>query len=136
MFISHNIGVPILLVNRNSDFTLGENIGMTIGQRIREARRAIPMTQDELASKAGIKQPTLSELERGDSTGSSYLPAIAAALGLNALWLQTGKGSKYPIKSITPKEMLLIAAYRESSEEGKTFIEMACESAPKLPRAD
>ncbi|MFC6519723.1 hypothetical protein ACFQAT_07990 [Undibacterium arcticum] len=70
---------------------------------------------------------------KGDSAGSAYLPAIAAALGVSALWLQTEKGPKYPIKSITPKELLLITAYREATDEGKTFIEMACASAPKLP---
>lgn len=133
MSISTNIGVPILLVNRNSDSDLNQNIGMTIGQRIRAARKEAGMTQGELAAKVGIKQPTLSELESGDSAGSTYLPAIAAALGLNALWLQTEKGPKYPIQSITPREMLLITAYREATDEGKTFIEMACESAPKLP---
>lgn len=90
------------------------------------------MTQRELAEKVGIKQPTLSELENGDSAGSAYLPLIAAALGVNALWLQSGKGAKYPIKNISPKELLLITAYREATDEGKTFIEMACASAPKL----
>lgn len=126
-----NIGVPILHVNRNSDCYLNQNIGMTIGERIKAARKAIPMTQGELAAKVGVKQPTLSELERGDSASSAHLPAIAAALGLNALWLQTGKGPKHPVSSITPKEMLLITAYREATDEGRTFIEMACDSAPK-----
>lgn len=109
---------------------------MTIGHRIKEARLAAGMTQKELGKKVGITQPTISELEGGDSAGSGYLPSIAAALGLNALWLESEKGPKYPIKSITPKEMLLITAYREATDQGKTFIEMACDSAPKSPRTD
>lgn len=104
---------------------------MTIGQRIKQTRVAIPLTQKELAKKVGIAQPTLSELENGDSASSAYLPAIAAALGVNALWLQTEKGPKHPIKDISPKELLLITAYRDATDEGKTFIEMACASAPK-----
>lgn len=134
MSMHGNIGVPIFEVNRKSYCGRPQNIGMTIGQRIKESRLAIQLTQGELAKKVGIRQPTLSELERGDSTGSSYLPAIAAALGVNALWLQTGKGTKHPITSISAKEMLLIVAYRDATEEGKTFIEMACESAPKVRR--
>ena len=134
MSMNNNIGVPIFFVNRNSYSVSNKNIGMTIGQRIKAARLEAGIRQQELAAKVGIKQPTLSELENGDSSGSSYLPAIAAALGLNALWLQTEKGPKYPIQSITPREMLLITAYRESTDEGKTFIEMAADSAPKLPR--
>lgn len=109
---------------------------MTIGQRIKKTRLEIPMTQKELAKKVGITQPTISELEKGDSAGSAHLPSIAAALGVSALWLQTERGPKYPIKSITPKEMLLITAYRESTEGGKTLIEMVCESAPKVPLRD
>lgn len=107
---------------------------MTIGERIKAARKDADLSQKELAAKVGIKQPTLSELERGESSSSARLPAIAAALGVSALWLQTGKGPKYPINSISPKEMLLVVAYRDATEEGRTFIEMACESAPKLPR--
>lgn len=136
MSISRNIGLPIFNVNRHSDSLSRENIGMTIGQRIREVRLEIPMTQIELADKVGIKQPTLSELENGDSAGSKYLPAIAAALGVNAYWLQTGRGIKYPIQTISPKELQLVMAYREATEEGKTFIEMACMSAPKVSRVE
>ena len=131
MSINPNIGVPILIVNRNSDLIQRQNIGMTIGQRIKKTRLEFPMTQKELASKAGIAQPTLSELERGDSSGSSHLASIAAALGVSALWLEKEKGPKYPIKNISPKEMLLVIAYREATDEGKTFIDMACSSAPK-----
>jgi transcriptional regulator with XRE-family HTH domain len=136
MSMSNNIGVPIIPVNRNSDFSARENIGMSIGQRIKETRLEIPLTQVELAQKVGIKQPSLSELEKGDSASSKYLPAIAAALGVSALWLQTGKGLKYPIKSITPKELQLVMAYREATDEGRTFIEMACASAPKRDRLE
>jgi transcriptional regulator with XRE-family HTH domain len=64
---------------------------MMIGERIKQTRLEIPMTQSELAKKAGIKQPTLSELERGSSGSSSHFSGIAATLNVNALWLQTGK---------------------------------------------
>lgn len=131
MSIKHNIGVPISSVNRNPDMIFADNTGMTIGQRIKKTRAELGMTQQDLADKTGLTQPTLSELERGDSASSSYLPAIAAALGVSALWLQKEQGPKYPIRSITQRELTLITAYREATEEGKTFIEMACKSAPK-----
>lgn len=51
-------------------------------------RKELKMKQHVLCAKVGIKQPTLSELENGDSAGSAFLPEIAAALGVNALWLQ------------------------------------------------
>lgn len=109
---------------------------MTIGQRIKATREEIPLTQKALARKVGIAQPTLSELENGGSVGSKHLTQIAEALGVSASWLQSGNGPKHPIKSISPKELQLVIAYREATEEGRTFIEMACSSAPKRPSTD
>lgn len=43
-----------------------------------------------------MTQGTLSELETGESKSSTLLPSMAAALGVSALWLETGKGSMFP----------------------------------------
>jgi phage repressor protein C with HTH and peptisase S24 domain len=92
MFMTDSIGTPILSVNRYSNSLLNDNIGMSIGSRIKEARRAAKLTQKALAQKVGMTQGTLSELETGESKSSTLLPSLAAALGVNALWLETGKG--------------------------------------------
>lgn len=65
---------------------------MSIGSRIREARRKAKLTQKELAHRVGMSQGALSLLESGDSQSSTLLPSMAAALGVSALWLETGKG--------------------------------------------
>lgn len=67
---------------------------MSIGTRIKEARREAKLTQKQLAGKVGIKQSTLSELESGASSGTTYIATFASALGVRALWLETGKGNK------------------------------------------
>lgn len=72
------------------------NIGMSIGERIREARKRAKLTQKQLATKVGISQGALSELETGESEGTTYVASFAAALGVNALWLETGKGLPGP----------------------------------------
>jgi transcriptional regulator with XRE-family HTH domain len=92
MFMKQIIGTPILKVNRNSNLVSVNNIGMSIGQRIRAARKNAKLTQAELAAKVGMKQGSLSELETGESTGTTLVASIAAALGVSALWLETGKG--------------------------------------------
>jgi transcriptional regulator with XRE-family HTH domain len=66
---------------------------MSIGSRIREARRAAKLTQKELAQKVGMAQASLSELETGESQSTTMVGSFAAALGVNALWLETGKGA-------------------------------------------
>lgn len=54
-----------------------------IGQQISAARKTKKITQGELAKLLGIRQATLSQLERG-SVNPSYLrlEAIAEALGV------------------------------------------------------
>lgn len=94
MSIPSNIDIPISFVNRKNYSNVSDNIGMSIGNRVREARKEAGLTQPELAAKVGIKQPTLSDLETGKSEGTTYIATIAAALKVNALWLQTGNGDK------------------------------------------
>lgn len=86
------IGTPIFEVNRNSDWLMLDNIGMSIGSRIKEARKHAKLSQKALAQKVGMSQSSLSELETGESSGTTLIASFAAALGVNALWLETGKG--------------------------------------------
>jgi phage repressor protein C with HTH and peptisase S24 domain len=86
------MGTPVFNVNRFSGNELDDNTGMSIGNRVRQARKDAKMTQGELASKAGIKQSTISDLELGKSQGSTSVASIATALGVSPLWLETGRG--------------------------------------------
>lgn len=40
-----------------------------------------------------MAQATLSELETGESAGTTLIASLASALGVNPLWLETGKGA-------------------------------------------
>lgn len=69
---------------------------MNIGQRLKEERSLKGLSQQALADAVGIKQSAISQLEKGVSQKTSYVAAIAAKLGVSALWLETGKGPRYP----------------------------------------
>ena len=84
----------MLVVNSFAYPILDKNTGMSIGKRAREARREAKLTQGYVCDKIGIKQPTLSALETGESEGTAFLGTLASVLGVNALWLQTGRGPK------------------------------------------
>jgi len=60
------------------------------------------MTQKELAKKVGLAQASLSELETGESQGTTMIASFAAALGVSALWLETGKGAAAPELHVVP----------------------------------
>jgi transcriptional regulator with XRE-family HTH domain len=85
------------------------------------------MTQPQLAAAAGIKQPSLSELETGETkeiTGS-VLISLAKALRVRAEWLLTGEE---PIEidpagwMLTSDEREMLDLYRGASNRWKVAI--------------
>lgn len=70
----------------------------TTGDRVRRTRKQLGLTQTELANLSGITQPTISALEKNKSHTSGSLASIAKALGVNALWLETGRGNPQRIE--------------------------------------
>lgn len=63
----------------------------TIGERVRHARKSAGLTQEVLAKRIGIKQPTLSGLESGKNNETAFLPEIERETGYRALWMRSGK---------------------------------------------
>ena len=63
----------------------------SVGDRVRERRLALKLSQPQLAKKAGgITYQAIQQLEAGG--GTKHLVAIARALGVSAEWLQDGSG--------------------------------------------
>jgi len=67
---------------------------MTVGDRIKEARKALKMERGELSRLSGVPYPTLAGLENGDQSSSTRLPMLADVLGVNPQWLATGRGPR------------------------------------------
>lgn len=66
----------------------------TLAERLITEREAQGLTQPELARRAKISQSFVAALETGLQRSSGWLPEIAYALGLHAMWLKTGIGPK------------------------------------------
>lgn len=64
----------------------------TFGKRVQEMRLACSMTQEQLASKAGITQGVIAQIEGGRNKGSKHIVSLARALRVNPNWLETGRG--------------------------------------------
>src|ERR1700709_2697590 len=61
----------------------------TLGQRVRDRRMALGLSQPQLAKKVGgITYQAIQQLEQGG--GTKHLVSIARALGTTAEWLQDG----------------------------------------------
>lgn len=63
----------------------------SVGKRVAFARTFRSLTQQELASKAGVAQSSLASLESGRNKGSRNLVSLAKALNVSPDWLDSGK---------------------------------------------
>jgi phage repressor protein C with HTH and peptisase S24 domain len=73
----------------------------SVGDRVRERRHALGLSQPQLAKKVGgITYQAIQQLENGG--GSRHLVGIARALGVTAEWLQDGVGPS-PAKPVAAR---------------------------------
>ena len=72
------------------------NRGMELKDRLKLARKNAGLSQSQAATKSGVDQATISNLERGKHHGSSHLLQIADALDVSYRWLSAGVGDMQP----------------------------------------
>lgn len=89
------------------------------GERIREIRERLGLTQEELAGRSGVSKGFLSDVENDKSSpGSDYLLRIANALGASVDYLLKGEEAERPMTApvMIPQELSKVA-----EELGLTF---------------
>ena len=74
-------------------------LDMTVGDRVREARKEAGLTQAALARAAKVTRSAVSQIESGliKKLSAENLFPYAKALGVSPLWLMTGQQPKRPI---------------------------------------
>lgn len=95
-----------------------------IGDRLREERERLGMSQDGLGAVGGVTGRAQRNYERGDrELGVGYLAAIAVA-GVDVLYVVTGKRStSVKAVQISAREQTLLNNYEASSQEVKRAID-------------
>lgn len=86
---------PTNVVCLSGTFAL-EFISMKYGERLRVAREHKGLTQEELAKISGVKQGTISKIERGDQNSSGFDAELSYYLDVEAMWLKTGSDKFAP----------------------------------------
>lgn len=84
----------------------------SIGARIRNARKALGMTQVELAQAVGLNQSTISDIENDAKFEATTLMAISRALLKSPQFIMTGKTEATELSDIEAK---MILAFRQAS---------------------
>ncbi len=83
-----------------------------VGDRIREIRERLGLTQEELAARSGVSKGFLSDVENDKSSpGSDYLLRIANALGASVDYLLKGEETERPMTApvVIPQELSKVA---------------------------
>ena len=75
---------------------------MSSGQRIKEAREDLRISQPELAKRARVTKSAVSQWENGSTKElkADHLLAVAKALNVSPDWLATGRGPKQRTQDI------------------------------------
>lgn len=71
-----------------------------LGNEIREGRRRIGLTQEQLAAKAGVRQRTVSDIENAGNARLDTVMRLLAALDLELTLRTRTKGSAKDIEEI------------------------------------
>ena len=68
----------------------------TLNTRIKEIRKNLQLTQVEFATRLGLKQNSIAQIEMGLRNPSDQtITSICREFGVNELWLRTGEGDMY-----------------------------------------
>jgi len=67
-----------------------------IGDRLKELRKTLGLTQQEFADRLGIKRTAVATYEVGKSNpGDSVVMLVCSKLSVNEAWLRTGEGEMF-----------------------------------------
>lgn len=92
----------------------------SVGNRIKNRRKEMQLTQTDIFDMCGIRSGALSRIENGTSVPSVILfYRIAQILECDMQWLLTGVSSNMENIAISKNEEALLEGFREVSEEDK-----------------
>ena len=92
---------------------------MSIASRLKSARKAAGLTQEQLAQASGVTQGAIQKVENGKSQRPRKLKKIAAVLGVSPAWLLLGEEGSFPL---TDDEKALLMRLRQLDPEDKTIL--------------
>ncbi len=111
------------IMGKNSfPVNLKEKDFMPLGERLREERKRLNLTQPEFASIAGTSKQTLFSWETGKTSPDAQQMAALAAAGVDVLYVLTGNRSPASL-GLSEREAKLLDNYRALAEEDRAAIQ-------------
>lgn len=72
---------------------------MELGDRIKELRAKLRLTQEDFSKRLGMKRNSIAQIEGGRSTSEQTVRMICREFNVSETWLRTGKGEMFIKKS-------------------------------------
>lgn len=95
---------------------------MGIGERLKEERERLGLSQTDFAALAGASKNTQYNYEKGErSPDANYLSA-AAEQGVDVLYVLTGERRLSASEGITAEEAALVTAFRSMSDAERSVL--------------
>lgn len=89
---------------------------MSIGERFKEERERLGLSQPAFAAIAGAAKRTLIDWEKGATSPSAVQLAALSGIGADVLYILTGQRSP---AALQPDELELLERFRAASLDGK-----------------
>ena len=94
---------------------------MKLKDRLKQARKYAGLSQTQLAEQVGIKQASVSEIERGITRVSGHTVKMARACGVSPLWLSEGVGemldTSHPSRPVTDSNLVVSGGFSPWDDE-------------------
>jgi transcriptional regulator with XRE-family HTH domain len=104
---------------------------MTVNQRIREARKALSMTQPDFAKAIYISKGYIAELEcEHRKANDRIIHLISLTFGISEQWLKEGKGDMF-FKSPDEKLRRMLALFNELPPKFQDYVIVQIETLLK-----
>lgn len=98
-----------------------------IGERLREERLRIDVSQLSMADACDVSRGTLATWEKGEQSPNAAALAVMAGLGVDVLYVVTGQRQGATEATLAAEEKALLAAWRESGEKGRAALTAVAE---------
>ena len=112
----------------------------TTGERIRELRLSLGLTQEELGAKVGVKKAAINKYETGlvINLKRSILSALAEVLHTTPTYLMgyddiVSSGDRPDEDGLSPDESALVATYRALNPTGQEVLRTTAQSLALNP---
>lgn len=93
-----------------------------VGERLREERKKLGLTQQEFATLGGIATNAQAHYEAGErQPKAGYLIGIAAS-GVDILYVLLGTRTPTPEASLTPEEARIVQQYRSLPQKDRSAL--------------